>query len=186
MSGLVTLKKDASARFPVRLVDTGGNPVTGVLATAVTASIERADGTTAHLTVTGNWTEVTAGAFSGQGNYDLTLPASATSVEGFLRLVVTATGAKTTSYVAQVAAYLSSDLYTEVGTRSTPADITAAETAILAAIAALPGAAAVASAVWDAVLSSHLVAGTAGRALYYTRLLLAQIEGGVRGGPSAH
>lgn len=91
---MIEYKQGVNARVPVRLQDGAGVAVTGVASGAVTATIEKSDGTFSTLTLSGaNWIETTFGAFSGLGKYDLIIPGSATDTPGVLTYAVTTAGA---------------------------------------------------------------------------------------------
>lgn len=107
-------KQNASVRVPVRLIDTGGNPVTGVVYTAVTVTIEKPNGTTANVTMSGGiWSEVTVGAFTGTGKYTLVLPSSVTDVIGVACVAIAATGAVTATNLFKIVALDAADAYSE-------------------------------------------------------------------------
>lgn len=91
--------QSADAKVPVVLtLSADGLPATGIAFGSVTVTVEKSDGTTASITMSGaNWAEVTTGAFSGVGKYNLVLPASALDVVG-----LTAYSVKTSTTVAFV------------------------------------------------------------------------------------
>lgn len=91
---MIEFKQGINARVAIRLLDSTGVPVTAVAFGSVAATIEKADGTTANMVMSGaNWVEVTAGAFSGLGKYDLVIPASILDTPGMTVVAVTGPGA---------------------------------------------------------------------------------------------
>lgn len=87
------IKQNTSARVLVRLLDSAGAPVTGILYSGITAVVGKSDLSEATLTVTaGDWSEADNG-LAGKGVYWLTLPTTATNQLGDLVYCVSATGA---------------------------------------------------------------------------------------------
>lgn len=134
---MIQLKQSAAARAPVRLLDSSGVPVTGVVAGSVTATIYYADGTTASPTVSGNWHE------TAQGGYTLTITPA---VLGPVQLVIVVSGANPFVGVYDCVADFASDAVTAAnaattaaGTAATSASgaVTAANAAAVSAAAAL-------------------------------------------------
>lgn len=78
--------QNQAARVHVVLTDAAGAPVTGV--SSPTVAVEKSGGAIS-VVVPDAWAEVTTGAFSGQGKYDLVLPASALDTRGPLVVAVT-------------------------------------------------------------------------------------------------
>jgi len=97
-----------TAYVPVRLFDSTGAPVTGVAIGSVTCTVLKSDGTTAAVAMSGNWTEVTTGAFSGQGLYAITLPTSVTNKLGPLTVAVS-DGTNVSIIVIGIVSALSAD-----------------------------------------------------------------------------
>jgi hypothetical protein len=93
---MIEYKQNVAARVNVRIFDTLGNPVAGVVFGAVTVAVQKSDGSTAIVTATAlNWSETVVGAFSGQGVYQLILPSSALDITGQLTYAVASIGNKT-------------------------------------------------------------------------------------------
>lgn len=153
---MAAIKQNTAARIPVRLrnVATGG-PLAGVTFGQVTATVEKADGTMVSVTPASgaDWIEPSTGAFANSGNYDLLIGSGVTSVVGFLRTTVTASGAlQTETFMNEVVAKLESDTYAVAAAvqaktdnlPTDPADESLLEAAITAATSPLATAAAVA------------------------------------------
>ena len=87
--------QNSSVRVGVTLAaPTTGTPVTGVVYTAVTATAYKADGSTVPITMSsGNWAELTSGAFANTGTYDLVIPGTVTNVLGLVKYAVSVSGA---------------------------------------------------------------------------------------------
>src|SRR5689334_2038580 len=126
---MIQLKQSVAARAPVRLLDSTGAPVTGVVAGSVTATLYYADGTTASPTVSGNWHE-TAG-----GGYQLTITPS---VLGPVQLLIVVAGANDFLGVYDCVADFASDAVTSANaaTAAASAASTSASGAVTAANAA--------------------------------------------------
>jgi len=86
----------AAVRVPVILLNiSSGLPTTGVLGTAVTASVQKNDGTVYVLAVTDViWTQVTASSFSGTGFYTLIIDGQYTNQAGYLAYAVQVSGSR--------------------------------------------------------------------------------------------
>lgn len=111
---MIEYKVGTNALVAVRLLTTLGVPVTGVVFGGVTATIQRSDLTTVSVNPASGafWSEVTFGAFAGQGIYNFVLPASVITVPGILLFVVVAGGTTYQSYI-NVVANIESDTYAE-------------------------------------------------------------------------
>lgn len=96
---MIPVTQNTSARIQFRLRSAAdGTLLTGIAYSAVTATVRKADGTNASLTVgPTDWEELSSGAFANSGTYELLLPSSATSVVGGLTIALAATGAAETS-----------------------------------------------------------------------------------------
>lgn len=85
--------QNQSARVPIRLFNTNtGTAVSGIPPGSVVVSVEQPNGSAATVVIDGStniWTEVTTGAFAGQGKYDLVLAGTNLSVLGPLTIAVT-------------------------------------------------------------------------------------------------
>ena len=82
---------------------------------AVTATVQKSDGTTASVTVSNpTWKEATAGAFSVQGAYMLQLPAAVLNLTGALTYAVQVAGARTFVGTAKVVAKEEADTFASV------------------------------------------------------------------------
>lgn len=113
---MIEYKQSVAAFVPVRIFDAGGTPQNGIPFGAVTAAIEKSDGSTAVVTVTiTDWTEITTGAFNGAGVYSLKLPASALSLTGMLTFAVATPGNKIHVGALKVVANEEVDTYTRIG-----------------------------------------------------------------------
>lgn len=128
------VKINAAFNGFVRLLDSGGSPVTGVAYTAVAAKLALADGSSTTVTPAsaGDWTEITAGAFSGLGVYLLKIATNKASVLGQMVLALTASGAAA-SVVSfhEVVTNLESDTVSLIGTpagASVSVDVAAVKT----------------------------------------------------------
>ena len=92
---MIEFKTGTVARVPVVLKSAStGAPLTGVNSGAVVCTVEKADGSTAAISVSGgDWQENSAGAFSTAGIYSLLLPTSALSQVGPLKYAVAVSSA---------------------------------------------------------------------------------------------
>src|SRR5574338_402598 len=89
-------KQNVAAFVPVRIFNSAGNPVSGISFGSVTATVQKADGTTQAITVgVSDWLEITAGAFSGSGVYALKLPSGSLNVVGYITYAAATPGNKT-------------------------------------------------------------------------------------------
>jgi hypothetical protein len=120
-------------RMRIRLFDSVFTPVAGILQAAVTATILRPDGTTQALTAAAgtngfNWAEVTTGAFSGKGFYQMLMTSDLFTTPGEYTVAVTGgTGGAVAQF--SVWAAFPSDIQTRLGTpaaATVSADIAAA------------------------------------------------------------
>ncbi len=146
---MYAVKQSTSTRLPVALRNVStGLPLLGVLYSAVTATVLKADGTLVTLTLSSSadWAEVTTGAFNGTGTYELVVPTSASGVVGRLVVAVAVSGALDVPVaVIDVVASLASDIQTVVDAikaktdnlPSDPADESLLEAAITAATSPL-------------------------------------------------
>src|SRR5690242_11509141 len=99
LANTLEFKQSVVARVPVILTLTGGGAATGILFGAVTATVQKADGSVLSLSVTApDWAEITAGAFVGTGYYNLLVPSAALNLAGITTVMVKATGCE--PYVA--------------------------------------------------------------------------------------
>lgn len=181
---MIQAKLSTALWVPVRVFDLGGNPVSGVASGSVTGGVMKADTTVAAFTVTGaDWFEATGGAFASAGVYAIKVPAAAVSQVGPLVVGVAVSGNRTSAPALDVVAQFASDNYSRIGApagASIAADLAEieVETDDIAAVkaktdnipaspatAAAVTSAAIASAVWDAVAASYLIAGSEGKAL---------------------
>lgn len=115
---MIEYKQSVQSKVPVRISDSGGLPISGLSYSAVSAAVLKSNGTVQTLTVTNSdWSEVTTGAFSGQGVYWLLIPASALDTTGFLSYAVTPTSGSYKSFIGtgKVVANEEVDTYTRVG-----------------------------------------------------------------------
>lgn len=125
---MIEVKRNISARLPVILVDSANSPVAGVAFGAVTATVEKADGTTQAVTVTvSDWAENTTGAFNGAGKYTILLPASALDTNGTLSYAVKVASALIYVNVIKVVANEEADTYTAVAGVQTTVDSAATQ-----------------------------------------------------------
>lgn len=110
---MIEIKIGQNNYVPVRMVDSLGTPVTGVVYTDVSVSVKMANA----LSITNfspsspQWTAVNASSFSNTGVYYLVLPSSLPIVRGSLTYAVSAPGCET--YIGSVNAvtYIEDDTY---------------------------------------------------------------------------
>lgn len=122
------VKNSVAVRVPVVLLDSSGNPVTGTAFGSVTASVEKSDGSTVALTVTGaDWTENTSGGFNGGGKYTLLLPSSALNLNGPLTYAVKVAGARHYFGTLKVVAQEEADSYAAIAAVQTTVNSTATQ-----------------------------------------------------------
>jgi hypothetical protein len=125
---MLAVKISTTVRLPIALKNVStGLPLLGVAYGSVSATVHKADGTSANLTVTSpDWAELTSGAFNGSGCYTLLLPTSATDTAGRLVVAVAVSGALDNPLsVIDVVANLESDTTTTLATLATAAALTA-------------------------------------------------------------
>lgn len=93
---MLEFKQSTTALFPVRLISSSsGNPSAGIVSSAVTGTAKKADGTVVTLTITGNWTEETNGAFNQSGTYYLSIPGSVLDQVGMFSYAIAVSGCDT-------------------------------------------------------------------------------------------
>src|SRR5882672_10891648 len=110
------VKQNLATRVPVRIFDTNGNPVAGVVFGAVTVTVVKADNITASYTpVTGDWAEITTGAAANQGLYQLQFKTTDTSVTGPLIYCVNTATSKTFVGSIKVVANEEVDTFSRIG-----------------------------------------------------------------------
>jgi hypothetical protein len=109
--------KQSVAKFvPVRIFDQGGTPVGGVAFGQVTATIQKADGSTSNLSVVlADWSEVTTGAFAGSGTYLLRLSAANLDQPGLLTYAVSTPSNKIHVGAIKVVANEEIDTFNRIG-----------------------------------------------------------------------
>lgn len=114
---MVEYKQGQAALVVVSLITTvSSTPTTGVAAGSVTASVLKADGTTASVTVTGgNWTEITAGPFAGLGLYTLLVPSGTINVLGVFVVVVVVSGSNPYKDKSKIVANEEADTFARLG-----------------------------------------------------------------------
>lgn len=116
---MLAVKISTTVRLPIALKNVStGLPLLGVAYGSVSATVHKADGTSANLTVTSpDWAELTSGAFNGSGCYTLLLPTSATDTAGRLVIAVAVSGALDNPLsVIDVVANLESDTTSTLST----------------------------------------------------------------------
>lgn len=112
---MIEIKQGVDTFVPVRMLDPALSPIAGILFGAVTATVQKSDGTTAAVVVTNpTWKEATAGAFATQGAYMLQLPAAALNLTGALTYAVAVAGARTFVGTAKVVANEEADTFASV------------------------------------------------------------------------
>jgi hypothetical protein len=113
---MLDYKVSTNILVPVVLTVTAtGLPHTGVLAASVSVTIVKNDGATiATYTPTGQWTEMTSGAFTGSGFYLLTIPLAYTDQAGILNYAVAVTADDIYFGTVGLVANLVSDIYSKV------------------------------------------------------------------------
>lgn len=87
--------QNKAARIPIRMLTSAGAPVPGVLSTSLSVTLEKADGTVVDVALDGivnSWSEITTGAFAGQGKYTLLLGPTNFDTLGSLVISVVAPG----------------------------------------------------------------------------------------------
>jgi hypothetical protein len=105
-------KRSVAAFAPVKMVDTAGLGVTGLVYTDITLSVLKADGTVATSSPgVSDWVEATAGAFASQGIYAVRLSATDLGQAGMLVYAVSGGTAKTYSGAVEVVANIESETY---------------------------------------------------------------------------
>src|SRR5574343_432192 len=113
---MIEYKQGLTKFVPVRIFNSVGDPVSGIAFGSVTATTQKADGSTEAVSVTGaDWQEVVAGAFAGAGVYALQLSASNLNQTGTLTYAVATTGNKTFVGAIKVVANEEVDTYTRIG-----------------------------------------------------------------------
>lgn len=113
---MLEYKQSVSKTVPVRIFNASNDPVAGIVFGSVTATVQKADGTTSVVTVTvSDWAETVAGAFSGAGVYTLLLPSGALDQPGLLTYAVATAGNKTFVGAVKVVANEEVDTYTRIG-----------------------------------------------------------------------
>lgn len=130
-------KQGVTRWAPVKLTDSLGNPVTGVVFGSITAAVLKSNTTIAAFAVTGtDWFEATTSAFAGEGVYAIKIPGSVLNELGMLTYAVD-TGGLSLTYTGSIK--------------------------VVAYEEDSPGA--YADAVWDEPLAGHLTAGSTGEKL---------------------
>lgn len=182
---MIEIKNGQDSWVPVRIFDGTGAAVAGVTFGSVSAAVQKADGSTAVLSVTvTDWLETTAGAFSGEGVYSLKIPASAASINGLLIYAVATPSNKVHVGAVKVVANEEVDTYARIGApvgASISVDIAAVQTdvntidtnvtaidtklGIPAGVSVSADIADVPNTVWDEPLAGHATAGTSGKTL---------------------
>jgi hypothetical protein len=113
---MIEYKQSVTAKAPVRIVDSSGNPVAGVAFGSVTATAMKSDGTTTAITVTSlDWAEITTGAFTSQGFYTMSIAGSVLNTTGLLTYAVASGSNKTYVGAIKVVANEEVDTYGRVG-----------------------------------------------------------------------
>jgi hypothetical protein len=104
---MIEYKQGVTAKVPVRLLDTSGSGVTGVLVGAISVTVVKSDGTVQNVTPAGgDWTEITTGAFNGTGMYELQLSGSSfLNITGAFTYAVANASAKTYLGTVKIVAY---------------------------------------------------------------------------------
>jgi len=113
----IEYKQGAQARIPVVLQkSTDGSALTGITYSGVTATIEYADGTTASVSPAdgAHWVELSAGAFSGSGTYNLLIDAGSINKTGIILVIISVATASLFKIYAKIVANEEVDTYTAV------------------------------------------------------------------------
>lgn len=153
------ITQNTSARVLVRLLDISGVPVAGVAYGSVTAVVGKSNTTEATLVLTGSdWNEADNG-LAGKGVYWLTLPTTATDQLGELIYCVSVSGA--VDFVRNVEIVSTADIASVLTILGTPAGSSIADD--ISNISIDPSS--VATAVWDALISTLTTTGSIGEAL---------------------
>lgn len=126
-------KTSTTIKTLIRLFNsTTGLPATAIAFGAVTATALKADGSTASITVNGStWTEVTTGAFSGQGVYLLDIGSGVTNQAGLFGYSISSAGVSSFVGWLDLLDQYESDIYNRIGApvgASISADIAGVQT----------------------------------------------------------
>lgn len=117
---MLEYKQSTQIRVPIRLLSATNTGVAGVLYSAITVSIKKADGTvSAFVPTAGQWAEATTGAFFQTGTYDLIVPSSYTDQVGPFVVAVVAGGANPAIGAFKIIANENGDIYSAVSTVQT-------------------------------------------------------------------
>lgn len=105
------IKQSTQFKVPVSMVDSSGNPVTGLAFGDVTVYLQKQGGSSVLKTglVAADWVEIDATNFPGV--YDLRLSTTDTDTRGFIKYSVAAAGAETFIGILEVVSGTGSDNY---------------------------------------------------------------------------
>lgn len=114
---MLEFKTSTNLLVPVVLTNaTSGLAHTGVAFGSVSVTVVKSDGSTVSYTPTvGQWTEITTGAYSGGGYYNLTIPAADANLAGILQYAVAVTGDDLHFGVVNIVDELESDTFARIG-----------------------------------------------------------------------
>jgi len=113
---MIEYKQGVTIFMPVRIFDSVGNPAASIAFGAVTAAVQKADGTQATVVVTlTDWEEVSTGAFAAAGVYLIKIPAAVMDQPGLFTYAVATAGNKTYIGAAKIVANEEADTYARIG-----------------------------------------------------------------------
>jgi hypothetical protein len=110
---MIEIKRGQDNWVPVRMLDSGGAPITGIVFGSVSVSVRSADAgaLVTYAPTTGQWAPVDTGAFAGTGVYNLVIPSSVAYAEGSVTYAVGVSGARTYIGAVKGVTYIESDTY---------------------------------------------------------------------------
>jgi len=110
---MIEIKSGQDCWVPVRLVDSAGTAITGVVFGSVSVSVRAADtgAVDSYTPTSGQWLEATSGAFASTGVYHLIIPGTITLPQGVVTYAVAAGSAVTYVGAVKSVAYEESDTY---------------------------------------------------------------------------
>lgn len=116
---MLEYKVSTSVKLPLRLTTAAGTGVTGKLNADITCTVRKADGTSSTIASgSRTLTEVTTGAFSGLGYYELQiLDTTASSAVGVFTYAVTVSGAEPYVGLVRIVSHDEGDIFSNTGNR---------------------------------------------------------------------
>lgn len=129
---MIEVKQSVARWLPVRIFNSTGDPVAGVLYSAITASVMKADHTITSFSVaSGDWFEATTSSFNASGTYMIQIPASVLDQPGPLEYAISTASYKVFIGAVKVVANEEVDTYSRIGApagASISADIASVKT----------------------------------------------------------